>query len=196
MSLYQKIRISLGITGSHGIIRRYLVVNGFDGTLTMLGLILGFYISDTSDLDLVITACLGAAIALAVSGISSAYISEAAEKKKELQALEQSMGADMKVSMHGRASRLLPVIIALVNGLSPLLASLLILVPVFASSRGISLPFPPLPSAMAISLTVLFMFGMYLGHISKINLFWAGFRTLLIALATIIIIFLVGRLLP
>lgn len=195
MSIYRKIITSLGITGSHGIVRRYMVVNSFDGALTMLGLIVGFYYSDTVELDVVTAACLGAAIALAVSGISSAYISESAEKKKELQALEHSMGVDMKITMHGRASRLLPVIVALVNGLSPLLVSLLILAPIFIASQGVAMPLPPLELAMLISLVILFLFGVYLGHIGSVNLVWAGLRTLLIALATITIIFLVGRVL-
>ena len=37
------------ITRSDLIARRYFVVNGFDGGLTMLGLLVGFYVSEMSD---------------------------------------------------------------------------------------------------------------------------------------------------
>jgi hypothetical protein len=35
----------LRISRSHGILRRYFVVNGFDGALAMLGLMRGFLVS-------------------------------------------------------------------------------------------------------------------------------------------------------
>ena len=81
--MLSRLRTLLRITHSQGIMRRYFVVNGFDGALTMMGLCMGFYISDQVQIAVVIHACLGAAIALGMSGLSSAYISEAAEKKKE-----------------------------------------------------------------------------------------------------------------
>ena len=82
MSLLQQTKLLLRITSSRGIIRRYFVVNGFDGALTMLGLIIGFLVSSPAELSLLINACLGAAIALGVSGVSSAYISESAERSQ------------------------------------------------------------------------------------------------------------------
>jgi predicted membrane protein (TIGR00267 family) len=77
----------LKITGSQVIARRYFIVNGFDGALTMLGLLVGFYVSEDVSLAVVSNACLGVAIALGMSGVSSAYISEAAEKQRELRRL-------------------------------------------------------------------------------------------------------------
>ena len=49
---------------TRGIIRRYAVVNGFDGALTMLGLLTGFSLGGDVPLETVIAACLGAAVAL------------------------------------------------------------------------------------------------------------------------------------
>jgi len=62
----------LRITSTQDIVRRYFVVNGFDGELTMLGLISGFLISSSENTDVIINVYLGAAIALGVSGKSSA----------------------------------------------------------------------------------------------------------------------------
>ncbi|MBN2701409.1 MAG: hypothetical protein JXR29_08165, partial [Methylothermaceae bacterium] len=66
------LRLLLHITQAHKIARRYLVTNGFDGALTMLGLLMGFYISGGTPLPVIINACFGAAIALVMSGLSSA----------------------------------------------------------------------------------------------------------------------------
>jgi predicted membrane protein (TIGR00267 family) len=186
--MLKEIRTSLGLTGAHGIVRRYLVVNGFDGALTMLGLIVGFYLSGTQDMGVIVGACLGAAVALGVSGISSAYISETAEKQKELRELEQAMVKDMSESIHGRASRLLPLFVAFVNGVSPFVISLLIISPIWAAHLSVQLPVPPLELSFSIALTILFLLGMYLGKISGEFWLWSGIRALVIALVTGIII--------
>jgi hypothetical protein len=47
----------LKITGSQVIARRYFIVNGFDGALTMLGLLVGFYVSEDVSLAVVSNAC-------------------------------------------------------------------------------------------------------------------------------------------
>ena len=78
--LLQRIRTLLKISRPEEIMRRYFVVNGYDGALTMLGLMMGFHVSDRVDLAVVITSCLAAALALGMSGLSSAYISEAAPR--------------------------------------------------------------------------------------------------------------------
>lgn len=64
----KQIKTLLEISHSEEIMRRYFVVNGFDGALTMLGLIMGFYVSDYTELAVVITTCLSAALALGMSG--------------------------------------------------------------------------------------------------------------------------------
>ena len=94
-NLLQKARFLLHISRTHGIMRRYFVVNGFDGALTMLGLIMGFLFSTPASLTITINACLGAAIALGVSGISSAYVSEAAERRRALIQLEGAMATSL-----------------------------------------------------------------------------------------------------
>jgi predicted membrane protein (TIGR00267 family) len=136
-------RLLLHVQGARGIARRYFITNGFDGALTMLGLMLGFFLSEQAVLPVAIKACLGAAVALCMSGLSSAYLSESAERKKELHELEQALIADLGNSDVGRASRLVPVVVALVNGMSPLLISLTIMTPLWMAQQGIALPFSP-----------------------------------------------------
>ncbi len=172
------------------IARRYLVTNGFDGTLTMLGLMTGFYVSGTKDLGVAINACLGAAIALFVSGFFSAYLSEKAERKQELQEFEQALLVDLEESRYGEASRYLPFFIASVNGLSPLFFSLLIISPLFLSFYGVEWPFSPFLVAIITALLCIFLLGVYLGKISRQFWLWAGLRTVLIAMILVAVILL------
>jgi hypothetical protein len=83
------------LTDVNGIIRRYAIVNGFDGALTMLGLLSGFLLSGGAPLPTVIAACVGAAVALGVSGLTSAYLSESAERRRSLAELESAMITDL-----------------------------------------------------------------------------------------------------
>ncbi|AGF79441.1 putative membrane protein [Desulfocapsa sulfexigens DSM 10523] len=164
------------------IARRYMVTNGFDGTLTMLGMMTGFYVSGTKELGVAINACLGAAVALFVSGFSSAYLSEKAERQEELRKLEQALLIDLEDSHYGDASRYLPLLIASVNGLSPLSLSLIIVAPLFLAHHGILLPWSPFLVAIAVALICIFLLGVYLGKISRQFWLWAGLRTVFIAL--------------
>ncbi len=193
MGVFGEIRFLLRITRSHGIVRRYFVVNGFDGALTMLGLITGFYLAGSTDLVVAISACVGAAIALAASGVTSAYISEAAERKKELAELEQAMIAELQESAHGRAARLVPMMIALVNGLAPLSISLLIIVPLWLGQHDVALPASPLLTAIGVAFATIFLLGAFLGRISHGSWLAMGMRTLLIGVITMVLILLVGR---
>lgn len=179
----------LKITRSQVIARRYFIVNGFDGALTMLGLLVGFYVSEDARLPVVINACLGVAIALGVSGVSSAYISEAAEKQRELRELEEAMVTDLGNSAYGQAARLLPMFIAIVNGMAPLAISLVILLPLWIAPSVDPFSTHPLESAFVMALIIIFFLGVYLGQVSQTFWLWAGLRTLLIAAATTAFIF-------
>lgn len=190
MSLFQQAKFLLRINRTHDIMRRYFVVNGFDGALTMLGLIIGFLVSTPADLSLIINACLGAAIALGVSGVSSAYVSESAERKRALVKLEEAMISNLQESAHGEAARLAPIFIALVNGLAPLIISLLILIPLWLSNAGVPLPLSPLYMAIIIALLLVFLLGVFLGRIAGVSWLRSGVQTLLVAITTAVLIYI------
>ena len=190
--MIRQFALLLRLSRAHLIARRYFVVNGFDGALTMLGLITGFYASGRVELPVISNACLAAAIALGVSGLSSAYISEAAERRQELRELEGAMIRDLGDTDYGQAARLLPFVIALVNGLAPLVISLLIITPLWVAQYSETPPVAPLESAFAVALIVIFLLGVFLGRVSGTFWLWAGARTLLIAVATAALIFLLS----
>jgi len=190
--MFNQINFFLDITRTYDIVRRYFVVNGFDGALTMLGLIIGFIVSESDDLVVIVNVCMGAAIALGMSGLSSAFISESAERKRALAKIEQAMISDLTDSAHGDASRWVPLLIALVNGLAPLLISFLILIPIWLAMSGVALPISPLYSAIIIALFLIFLLGVFLGRIADISWLRSGLQTLLVAVLTAVLIFLLA----
>jgi predicted membrane protein (TIGR00267 family) len=182
----------LHLQRAKSILRRYFVTNGFDGAFTMLGLMAGFYSSNRVDMAVALSASLGTAIALFMSGLSSAYLSESAERRRELYDLEQALITDLSQSDYGEASRYLPAVVALVNGLSPLLISLLIMTPLWLSILGFNLPLSPFLLAILIAMICTFLLGIFIGSISRTFWLWAGLRTLAIAILTLSIILLFG----
>lgn len=192
MSPLEQLRFLLRITRSSGIARRYFVTNGFDGALTMLGLAMGFRISGGVAPAVVIAACMGTAIALGMSGLSSAYISEAAERRRELRELEEAMLEDLNASAHARAARLVPVLIALVNGMAPFLISLLIMAPLWLEYFGISVKPSPIDAAIIVAFLLIFLIGVFLARVSGGFWLWSGLRTVAIAAVTSLLILLVG----
>lgn len=190
MSLLHQAKLLIRISRTNDITRRYFVVNGFDGALTMLGMIIGFMISASNDLTVIINTCLGAAIALGMSGLSSAYISEVAERKRELAKLEGAMMTDLRETTHGEAARWVPIWVAMVNGAAPLFISLLILLPLWLSKAGLVLPVSPLVAAILIALVMIFLLGVLLGQIAGISWLRSGLQTMLVAVITAALIYL------
>ena len=186
--LLRELRLLMRVSRYSAIARRYFVTNGFDGVLTMFGLLMGFRLGGESDPAIAISVCLGTAVALAVSGISSAYISETAERRLELKELERAMLQEMGETAQGRAARLVPALIALVNGLSPLLFSLIIMIPLWLGAADITLGVQPFSAAIGTALFLVFLLGAFLGRITGRSWLGMGLRTLLIALITALVI--------
>jgi len=177
-------RTLIAMSRSGDIARRYFVTNGFDGTLAMLGLTLGISAAETVELQNLLNACMGAAIALAVSGFSSAYVSELAERRKSLQELEDAMLSDLSESDHGLATRLAPLFIGLVNGLSPFLMAMIVMSPMWLDAAGVHLPWASVHVSTATAFALIVLLGAYLGRVSGTFWFTSCLRTFVIALVT------------
>lgn len=192
MRLLNHLRLLLSITRSHGLIRRYFAVNGFDGALTMLGLNMGFLVGGETAVGVMLTASLGAAVALFMSGVTSAFISEWEERKRSLAELEAAMVTDLSDSVHASAAKAVPVVIALVNGLAPLTISVVIVTPLILARLGFVAPFRPIEATIATSFVVIFLLGVFLGRVGGSFWLWSGLRSALVAALTALIILAVG----
>jgi predicted membrane protein (TIGR00267 family) len=190
--MLKKLKLLFRISRSQQIARRYFVVNGFDGALTMLGLLMGFYVADSVELTAVVSACFGAAVALGVSGVSSAYISESAEKQHELEKLEQAMITDLEDTAYGEAARLMPVVVAMVNGLAPFVIAMVIISPLWFSLWRPGVLTAPIEIATIIAFVLIFLLGVFLGRVSGTFWLWSGLKALGVAALTGLLILLLS----
>ena len=169
------------------IARRYFVKNGFDGSMTMLGIIVGYWISNFTQPEIVVTTGLAACLAMGISGVSGAYMTERAERKRDLKNLECAMITKLDDSVINDATRFVSFYAALVDGGSPIVTALVSLSPFFLALHGlIAIENAYLP-ALAVTLVTLFLLGIYLGKIAKENVLLYGIQTLVAGVATVAI---------
>jgi predicted membrane protein (TIGR00267 family) len=174
------------------IARRYFVKNGFDGSMTMLGIIIGAWVVNVTQAEIVVTAGLGACIAMGISGVSGAYMTERAERKRDLKNLENAMMTKLDDSVITDATAFVSFYAALVDGGSPILTALVSLSPFFFLLHGYIEAQSAYMSSIAVTMVTLFMLGIYLGKIAKENALLYGIQTLIAGVATVAIALLLG----
>jgi predicted membrane protein (TIGR00267 family) len=179
------------IAGFWQIARRALANNAFDGVLTMVGVVMGQWVGGIESPGTVILTGIATSISIGVSGLWGAYLAESAERGRELAELEKISLTDLGETKIGRASRVAVIVVSLVDGLSPLVSSLIVLTPFFVVSLigGIAVSYVV---SMVLALVCLFGLGMFLGHISGRSLIGYGIRTAIAGVVAIVI----TRLLP
>lgn len=180
------------ITKEHEIIRRYMVTNSFDGALTIFGILMASFIAGIRSPALVILPSVGAAVALCVSGIWSAYAAEAAEVKKKMKELEKHMLRPLNATKKSRENQYITLVVGLVNGFSPFIIAFVIIIPFFLASHGLISIMNAYYTSMGIIAVVLFSLGMFLGRIAKENLYKNGFKMLLAGIIIAVIFYLLA----
>ncbi|MFW9971600.1 MAG: VIT1/CCC1 transporter family protein [Candidatus Odinarchaeota archaeon] len=99
--MLKKIRTYAKITNLWAIARRYFVNNFYDGMLTVLGILLGFFTiilkegQPTIESHLVVLTGIGSSISMFISGLTGSYLSEKAEQKKIKKELKKAMVVDV-----------------------------------------------------------------------------------------------------
>jgi predicted membrane protein (TIGR00267 family) len=195
VNLFKKWKRYAEISEVAPIARRFFVMNAFDGSLTTLGIIMGAWISNgglirffssfifSPDLiSFVVLTGFATSVAMGVSGLWGSYLTEAAERTKEIKDLESSMACnegELKHSVFGKAQRFASIVAALVDGLSPAGAALLCLIPFFIG-LPFNMPNPVVfPASLVMTFIVLFVLGMYLGRLSKTRLIISGVKMMI-----------------
>lgn len=158
------------------IARRAFVNNSFDGVLTMMGVVMGNFVVGVEDPTVVLITGLSTALAIGISGGWGAYLTESAERRQDIDELEQVTLTELQDTKIGKASRAAVVTVAVVDGLSPFLAALVVVLPFFLVSLLPSVAYAYY-SAIALALLALFGLGIFLGRLSKRNLIVSGLRT-------------------
>jgi len=179
------------VAGVGEIARRYFVINAFDGSLTTLGVLAGCFAGGVDKSGTVITLILSTAVSIGVAGFYGSYQVERAERERALREIEESTLSSMQDTTLSSASRYATIIVALVDGLSPLIASLLIMIPFFFV--------PPVTihaafyAGAAMAFVELFALGVFLGKVSRENLWFAGVKLVLAGFVALAISLLLNR---
>jgi predicted membrane protein (TIGR00267 family) len=184
----QKYLRYLQITEADEILRRYFVINTFDGLLVMMGILMGTYVGGVRDPKVLISATIGAAVAMGVSGFFGVYMSEKAERRLDMEEAKNERGYDRETYEYAIIH--VPVWAGIVDGLSPVIAIAIAVSP-FGLSRYSALGYT---TAMGISvlliLTMLFALGLFLGRISKGRAIVSGLKMVTVGLVTALLSFL------
>lgn len=171
----EKLRETLGREEVRSISRRYFISNGFDGTLTSVGITAGSFLSGVPDGLTVFKVGIGAAVGLATSGLWSVWEIERAEKLAELKELEDAMQKNLKQTALYQQKKDARVINSLMSGTGPVIGIVLPILPFLLEGVYISMLQATIIS-VAIAVSLLFSFGAYMGNISKQKWYIAGLR--------------------
>lgn len=173
------------------IARRYFAMNAFDGVLTIIGVLMGNYIAGVNNARIVLSTGLATSIAMGISGLWGAYLTESAERKRDLDELSQFTLTDLQNTRIGRASRAAIVIVSVVDGLSPFMAAFIVLLPFFVAFNFADLSLAYY-TALGLALLTLFSLGLFLGKISQGRMIVYGLKTVLAGVVSIVISFILG----
>ncbi len=171
------------------IARRYFAMNAFDGVLTIIGVLMGNYTAGVRAPLVVVSTGLSTCVAMGISGLWGAYLTESAERRRSLDILENHTLTDLSATKIGQASRAAVVIVALVDGLAPFVSALVVLLPFFFAAflADITLSYV---LSLGLALATLFALGAFLGKVSKGNLVLSGLRMIGAGLVCILLSYL------
>ncbi len=180
----------LEVSRAHEIARRLFVMNAFDGTLTIMGVVIGAHFSGVTEPRIVIVAGIGGSVAMGISGISGAYLAERAERKRDLKKLEMAMLQRLDGTQFARASEFASFVIAFVDGISPAISASILVIPY------LFVPMIRMDTAFYISLFLglseLFTLGIFLARISDEKPLFSGIQMIIIGVITIVIVSLLA----
>ena len=188
--LFGKVRVYLRITKASGIARRYFVMNGFDGAMTVFGIVLGSWIAGVSKSQIIVLAGLGACLAMGLSGFFGALMAEKAERERHLKEMEEATN-DKVDPIHYEAARFVAFYVAFIDGLSPALTAIISLMPFILVSVGLMPIWNAYVISLTLSLATLFLLGIYLGKVAKENGWFYGVAMLTVGAFTALIVFLI-----
>ena len=188
----KKIKKYRDFSGVDEIVRRYFVMNGFDGILTVLGIVIGSYFANVKDPSIIIITTISTCVAIGISGFSGTFMSERAERKRYIKILERKMLTKFNSNIINESAGFASFYSAIIAGISPIIFALIILIPMFLTSFGLIPYIIAFYGLIGISILTLFMLGIFLGRVSKENIIVWGIKMSLIGLFATLLLFFIG----
>ncbi len=188
----RKINDYMKIAGGWEIARRYFVMNGFDGILTVLGIVMGAFLVGIKEPGLIIAPGFGATLAIGVSGFWIAYLTEGAEQAHQQEHLEEILFSDLQGSRLTRAGKVAALVNSFIDGFSPFLFGMLVLFPFILVRFSLFTIDIAYYISFLISAFLLFVLGIFLGRLSRQNIFVFGLKTVMAGVVIVVLLVILG----
>lgn len=166
---------------------RYIVLGTIDGVVAILGVVIGAF-SAAINTETIIGAGIGGGIALGISnGIGGLMAEKTVEKRKMLQ-IEKSLFRSLEGTHISDEVRKKLIADTLTHGGCSFLGSLIPVFPFIFLSQNLALL-----TSIILSITTLFVLGIYIGKITKEHILLAGIKMAVIgALVAIFVYFFIN----
>lgn len=191
MKSLEQLNEYMEIAGGWEISRRYTVVNGFDGILTVMAVVLSSYFLGVNEIRFVLATGFSAAGAIGISGVWIAYLTEESEQLRNKKELEKKLFIDLSDTIITKSARIASLINSFINGASPFLFGILSLAPfliIDPLQLNIEIAYY---TSITISASLLFVLGIFLGRVSERSGLIMGMKTIfagiLVGMLTILI---------
>ena len=195
--LLERLEEELLVTGRYSVARRHVAEAVFEGVLPMLGIILAGYISAHMQelfvvFEATLLAAVGTSIAHFVSGFGGAYLTERAEGHHLIEELRKSKDLKMSPSLIVSMERETTMLLSFIKGAVPAFSVLITATPMFLALFGFIDYLGSFLVSIGVGLTLLFALGIFLGRISKTNIWVSAVKTLFAGLLTLALLFVVS----
>lgn len=194
MSLRERIRRYIEyirISEANKIARRYFIMNSFDGSVTILGVLLGVIFGGIEEPSKILGIGIATGIALMVSGFSGTIIAEEAERDRDIKELEESMLMDLKDTVYTRAARFSIIYISFVNAVAPLLSIMISMVPLFLAVVGLVSREIAIQASIAVVLLYMGILGIFVSRMTGRSIIKGALKLVAIGIITTIVVSIV-----
>lgn len=195
LSVVKRARYYVSLLKAGEILRRYFIMNMFDGILTVMGIIVGAKVLGALNPKVIVGTTLGASLAMGISGFAGAFMTERAERIREVKELERSLFTNLNNSVISEASSFVALLAAIVDALAPLLASLTSSLPFLLSIFNLIDSVTAFNLSMLTGSALLICLGVYLGKVCGENPVKYGAYMFLSGLVVAVLTALIGGIL-
>lgn len=189
--LIERLKIALTISETREIARRYFSLQIFDGAMVGIGAIFGLHISGPHSFNVILRSITAIMIAMVISGITGAIISERAEQEARIKKLEQATLTVLKNTLHSKVRYPAVFFVALINGLSPVGALILVSLPYLASTHAGSSLEMGAAGSLLLCVALLLSTGAIVGRTARIGVLKTSLVTVAAGLSAALLIILV-----
>jgi predicted membrane protein (TIGR00267 family) len=164
------------------ILRRFFTNTLFDSTFMLLGIVIGSSSAPGVGVNVVIVTMITSSLALGISSGISIYEAESLERERSISELERALFRDLKGTEIERSAKRIPLLTALINFFTPLMACGVTIMPFLLVGLRVLDMSVAFWSSVTLAFALLFSGGVYMGRVGRKNPIIKGLRMLVFGL--------------